>query len=294
MTTILTSSDLDFNPNSHRYKIKDTKPAQYIPSVTTIGGLLNKPFLVEWAARVSTEATVAAILGHEGKIDDAQVEAFVSEGRKAHRDQREEGANVGTAVHQQIKMRLVPGWSPPEDEIVDGGIEAEMAMSCFEEWHQKHVVEDGWEVVLVEQIVVHPNGKYCGTFDLLLAKDEGDRRRYRLVDWKTSNQSDSNPSAIYPEYFFQIAAYVEAVQATPEFDHLFANDEMIEDAVQVSLGKNGRLVETVIEKQDLDTYAEAFMALADILPIYRGMEKTIRALNKAEKEKIEAERMAAL
>lgn len=280
-----TSKDLDFNPRTHRYAIKDTKPKQYIPSVTTIGGLLNKPFLVEWSARIAAEATAQAIAEHDGFIDDQEHGRFIAVGRAAHREAREHGASVGTYVHQQIKMVLSPGWEPDVDEAVEPTIEGEMAMDCFREWWAS--MEDDWEPLLVEQMVVHPNGKYCGTFDLLLKERGGDASapKMRLIDWKTSNQSGSNPCAVYPEYLFQIAAYVEAVEASPEFPDI----QNIYDAAQISLGKNGRLVETVIDKADLLVYVDAFHKLADIFPVYREMERTIRAFNKAEKKKIQEE-----
>lgn len=277
----LTSKDLIFNAKSHRYKIAETKPAQYIPSVTTIGGLLNKPFLVEWSARVTAEAAIAAMIEHQGPLNDEDVDRLVTASRAAHRGVRDEGARVGSDVHDRIKMFLRPDLGEPED-YEDAGIEADMAFSCFVEWHEENIVNGEWDVVEVERIVVHPNGHYCGTFDLLL-RHKSQPTRFRLVDWKTSNQSDSNPAALYPEYYFQISAYVRAIEASPEYDVDF-----IEDGMQVSLGKNGRMIQSIIDRDDIETCGQAFESLASILPVYRGIEKKIRAANKAVKAELAA------
>lgn len=280
--TNLASDDLVFTEGNHRYHVKDTKPKVYIPSVTTICGILDKPFLIQWAANVASEAAVHTVLSHQGKVDDAAIEGFINKGRAAHREIKEEGGDVGTAVHHHVKSVLEPGWQPSEGEAVDGGLEAEMAILAFDEWHQEHIVEAGCEVLLVEQMVVHPSGRYCGTFDLLVRKANG---RLRLIDWKTSNQSESNPCALYPEYIFQTAAYVKAVEETSEFRSkgIMQPGEFIEDAQVVALGKNGQLAQTILDGEQLTRYGDAFELLADILPVYRQAQGEIRAYNKDEK-----------
>lgn len=291
MTSIenLTSEDLVFTEGNHRYHVKDTKPKVYIPSVTTICGILDKPFLVEWAGREAATAAVDAVLMHEGKLTDGDVASFVAAGRQKPRDLRNEGAETGTAVHHHIKQLLVPGWHPPyekdedgEDIIPEVGLDAQLAIMAYDEWHQEHIVEGGCEVLLVEQMVVHPSGRYCGTFDLLVRKANG---RLRLIDWKTSNQSDDNPCALYPEYLFQTAAYVKAVEDTHEFRSkgIMQPGEFIEDAQVVALGKNGQLAQTVLDGEQLTRYGDAFELLAAVLPIYRTAQADIRAYNKAEK-----------
>jgi hypothetical protein len=281
----LTSKDITFTAGNHRYHITDTKPKVYIPSVTTICGLLDKPFLVQWAANCASEAAVAAYMAHEGALDDEHVEAFIATGKAAHRDVRDEGANVGTAVHHAVKMALVPGWVPPEDELVDGGIEAEMALMAFEEWHGEHIIARGIEPLLVERIVVHPDGSYVGTFDLVAkAPSEDSPTGFVLetFDWKTSNQSDSNPCALYPEYLFQIAAYRRALMLSPEYDDILGAHPWGQAWV-VALGKNGQLSQTPLENEELEAYADAFMHLVEVMPVYRQAQSHIRAFNKAEK-----------
>lgn len=279
---MLTSKDITFVAGSHRYHVTDTKPKQYIPSVTTVCGLLDKPFLIQWAANVASEAAVRATLAYDGPMEEKDVEGLIAIGKAAHREVREEGGNVGTAVHTHVKQVLVPDWTPPEDEVVDGGIEAEMAIMAFDEWHTANIVEGGKEVLLVEQIAVDPEARYCGTLDLLVSAPDDSSptgRVIELIDWKTSNQSSSNPSALYPEYLFQIAAYRRMVMVSPEFDHLLGGHPF-GGAQQVSLGKNGRLVVTPISGEDLDEYAEAFETLVAILGTYRKAQRWISAQNK--------------
>lgn len=293
----LTSKDIDFNPRSHRYSVKDTKPKVYIPSVTTITGLLDKPFLVEWSAREAATAAVHAYADHSGSIEDETLDRFIATGRARHREMREEGANVGTAVHQQIKRVLVPGWEPAEDEAVsfdDAGLDAEMAWSAFEEWKVKAIDERGAKIVLCEEIVVHPFGLYVGTPDLVLQVPDGNSHTgsvLEIVDFKTSNQSDDNPCALYPEYLFQISAYRRCLMETSEYDDRFGPHPW-GDGLMVGLGKNGWLADTPIPAADMEAYANAFELMAGVIATYRSAERSIRAFNKAEKAR-RAELLAA-
>ncbi len=220
-------------------------------------------------------------------MEEEHVEALISFGKAAHREIKEEGANVGTAVHRHVRSTLDPSWEPAEEDMVDGGIEAEMSIIAFNEWHQEHVVGGGKQVLLTEQLAVHPDGLYVGTLDVcvLTPSDESPTGlAIEIVDWKTSNQSDSNPSALYPEYLFQIAAYRRLLMLSPEFDHLFGQHPF-GGAQQVSLGKNGQLVVTPIPADDLDEYADAFEELAKILGTYRKAQAFIRAANNDVKQR---------
>lgn len=287
--SVLTSKDITFTAGNHRYHITDTKPKVYIPSVTTICGLLDKPFLVEWAAREAATAAIGAYAEHEGQIEEETLLDFIEVGRKAHREQRDEGANVGTAVHNAIKERLVPGWSTPAEQHVDGGMDADLAMTAFDEWYEEYVLGRGAKALLCEQIVVHPSGKYVGTPDLVLQVPDGNSPTgsfLEINDFKTSNQSDSNPCAVYVEYLFQLAAYRLALMETPEFDGLFGPHPW-GGGRMVALGKNGQMVCTPVEAEDLDMFAEAFLHMAEVIATYRHAEKIIRAANKAEKQRRE-------
>ena len=275
---VLTSKDITFTAGNHRYHITDTKPKVYIPSVTTICGLLDKPFLVEWAAReAATEAALA--VASADKLDETTIAACVAVGRQKHRDLRTQGANVGTAVHHRIKMLLVPGWEPAEGERIEleGAfqMEADLAFDAFVDWWQDAQL-DGWEVVYCERIVVHPLGGYVGTFDLLLRnRNTGE---YRLVDFKTSNQSEDNPLALYPEYLLQTAAYRQAILHSPEYEV-----DALPAATILALGKQGQLGVTTIDAPDLERYADTFNLLAAVIDDYRYAQRQIRALNKVEK-----------
>lgn len=279
---MITSAQIEFNERSHRYAIANTKPKEYITSVTTIAGLLNKPYLVEWAAREAAIATADA-LAAQPTFTDETVQASINAGRSKPRQLRETGAGVGSAVHQQVKKLLVPGWQPQQDKLAElddnARMDADMALEAFAEWHEQTIINDKAEVVYCERIVVHPSALYVGTFDLVLRYPDG---ALRVVDFKTSNQSESNPLAIYPEYFFQISAYRKALQESIEYAD---TDGYWSDAQLVALGKNGQLGVTTLGVDDCDEYAAAFMNVARMFSVYRKAQRQINALNKKENER---------
>lgn len=267
----ITSQDIEFNQKSHRYKVKGSKPAIYIPSVTTICGLLDKPFLVEWAAReAATEAALS--VAQEESLSEEVISACINKGRSRHRQLREDGASVGTEVHGRIAAFFGGQEMNSEDEPDGASFEVEMAMEAFTEWWLK-TEADGWRPINVESIVIHPSGRYVGTFDLLLQL--GNENRFRLADFKTTTQSESNPSALYPEYLMQVAAYRKAIVDSPEY-----KVADIEDAEIVCAGKTGHLVSTVVGRENLLVYEKAFVSLLDVLPAYRHAQRFIRGENK--------------
>jgi len=110
---------------------------------------------------------------------------------------RDIAADVGTIAHKMIECTLTgrpfseSGYAPDDLE------HARVASSQFDEWWQKQ----GLELVLSEQRVVNEKHCYGGTVDLV-AKDKSDK--LWLIDFKTSK-------AVYAEYYFQVAAYKEAL-----------------------------------------------------------------------------------
>lgn len=273
--TPILGSDLEFNAKNHRYKIAGTKT--YVPSVTTILGLLNKPFLVAWAANIGADA-VAALLEEVCADEDRKGqtleeaadwlgEAAHAAAKQAHAEKRDEGASIGTEVHQAIHAWHLDPMSvePPENWS------AQLAFDAFLEWW----ASQNLKALEVERIVADPHGNYCGTLDLIAQSNDG---AIHLVDIKTSNKSDSNPLGIYPENLFQLAAYAMAFEAE--------TGRMVDYAWIVAAGKDGRLASFCMDAIDIERYGHGFKMLAEFLPILREAEKHVRGAQKIEKARL--------
>ena len=166
-----------------------------IPSVTTILGLLNKPALVPWAAKITVE-TFNDLL-HEYYVPedccfvvpDTALPDMLDTAKKAHRAKKTEAASIGTRVHDAIQRWIESGGTLEADSITD---EYERrGLNTFLDWLEQHKVN----IISWEEIV--SDGKYfAGRYDLLC-----DINGVRTVlDFKTSN-------AIYDEVWLQTAAY---------------------------------------------------------------------------------------
>lgn len=138
-----------------------------VPGVTTVLGILNKPALVIWANR----------LGLQG-IDSNKY--------------RDEMADIGTLAHQMI-VDYFKGEKTDTSEYSSSQISlAENCLLSFWEWEKGHKIE----VIMAEVQLISTEYNYGGTIDCFCNLDG----QPTLLDFKTGK-------AIYPEMFYQLAAY---------------------------------------------------------------------------------------
>ena len=138
-----------------------------VPGVTTILSILNKPALVKWANN----------LGLQG-IDSSKY--------------RDEMADIGTLAHQMIVdyfNKVETDTSEYSKSQID---QAENCLLSFWNWEKGHKIE----VIMAEAQLVSAQYGYGGTIDCFCELDG----QPTLLDFKTGK-------AIYPEMFYQLAAY---------------------------------------------------------------------------------------
>lgn len=138
-----------------------------VAGVTTIVNQLSKPALVPWANRLG-------LIG----ID---VSKFV-----------DDKAMIGTLAHEMILAHLSKRQPETEDYSKNQIDAAENAFLSYLEWEKGKVIDP----ILIEEQGVCQHYRYGGTFDFY-GKVDGS---LELIDFKSG-------SGIYPEFFFQIAAY---------------------------------------------------------------------------------------
>jgi hypothetical protein len=196
--------DDGFGRSSRFYETPD---GNSYPSVTTILQAVNKPALVNWAAKVEREAVIqaAANLWEDAPTTGAKMtrpvyvttlEARIGK-QKAHQKALAKAGEIGSQVHALIEWNLRKQLGQkvgPEPEIVDG---AAWAFAGYEEWRS----QAGFQPKLIEQAVWSNTYGYAGTMDWF-----GSVNGVECVgDWKTGK-------AIYGEAVLQNAAYVHALK----------------------------------------------------------------------------------
>lgn len=229
--------ELEFNDAKHLYTANG-KPAW---GVTSVVGVLNKPALVYWAANMSADRFRELVKPGQsyGEVD---IELMYNEIKSAHRRSSEKATTVGTLVHgaiEQIINALIAGntkTSLPIDEKMLNCVNA------FSAWVREHDVE----FLASERKIFSKEHWYAGTLDVL-ARVDGD---LSVVDIKTS-------SAVYPEYFYQTAAYCRAVQEEDQTP--------VKRSIILRVDKDGKGFEAV-ENGTIDESFEIFLAC---LRIYR-------------------------
>ena len=138
-----------------------------LPSVTTVLGVLNKPALLSWAWECGTKG-----------LD--------------YRKVRDDAASVGTLAHYLILCHL-KGEKPDTSEYSAQDLDrAETCLIKYWDWEKTSYIKP----ILVETPLVSEHYGFGGTIDLLGDTDG----LFVLVDHKTGK-------AIYPEMFYQLAAY---------------------------------------------------------------------------------------
>lgn len=238
---------LQFDEKRHLYLLDDKK----VVGTTTVLGVISKPALIPWASNQAVDYIQDAIRRHTSdskSVKPKNIELptdnwdnMLKEARRAYAQKRDKAGDVGSLVHKCIEQYI-------NRKLYDPKIskQAHKMINNFKIWARENKVE----FLGSEQQVYSEKNWYAGTFDFLCTIDG----KTYLGDVKTS-------SGIYPEMFFQCAAYQIAYEEmNPKVK--------IDGSIIVNLKKDG----TINEKRSISnkTNKEAFLAA---LCLYRAMNK---------------------
>lgn len=271
------SGDLErvgvFNPDSMaRYTVDGKR----MPGVTTILGMINKPELMPWVARMAARQ---AFLASEKGVDAGLIKELNAPGKfsgarakeiaksypefaaalSAHSDSSDDAKDVGTACHAFLeryvdhKMGLMVMPTMPEDvkhimqPVVDW-LEGKFSVTPESQRtkYNKNVIEiapvGGIEYIGSEKSIFSVKYWYGGTFDLV-ARINGE---LWILDLKTS-------TGIYGrEYFYQMAAYRQGCQENQMY-------EDIAGSIIIRSGKDGNDLEVRLSRA-YDADLKGFLA----------------------------------
>lgn len=175
------------NDKNHRYTITmpDGSTVGPLKSVTGVLGIINKPALVGWAAKMAAQAFVTEILRRGKDAFKPEVLQEIAElAKNAHRKAAGDAADLGTEIHA-ILDAIIHGKEPElvRPELVE-------PTAAFKAYR----LQSDIEIVATEIAVASLEKKFGGRIDWIgYSKSRGG---WGIGDWKTSN-------ALYLEHAFQ-------------------------------------------------------------------------------------------
>ena len=200
MTPPVTTANRRQTKAGRQYEIEN----EFYVGVTTMLGLLSKPALVPWAAKVERDYVVGVagqlydgLRAHQSTITGTKFASTLSKqlGPKAHTQQLKSAGNIGSEAHGLIEHRLRIRLGQPLGPEPDVSDPARWAVSRFEDW-----AGDTIKPELVEQVVYSTTHQYAGTRDLV-ATVAGQRL---LIDFKTGKRI-YREEAFLQSAFYQVA-----------------------------------------------------------------------------------------
>lgn len=237
----------NFDEKTHTYLI-DGKRAT---GVTTIIGVLAKPALIGWAARMACEYVLEntrhSLKDGEYIIKSAQLLTVLEEAKSAHTKKKEAAGEHGTDTHalveEWINVLLMDYKGIPQN---DYAMDSDDPILKFKAW----AVENVDHFLFSERRMFNKELFIAGTADFAYIGKDG--KKY-MADLKTS-------SGVYGiDYWLQVAAYRMLAEAE--------GDEPYDGATIVRMGKKGPSDFEVQQLYDYETYKEAFLCC---LTLYRA------------------------
>jgi len=213
---------------------------EVFPSVTTILAAINKPQLVDWAAR---QAAIYAVK-EQPRLSKLSTELAVAEIATTHKRITDLSSEIGTHVHECIESQI--------NEDMEEHNPWPEHMRHFDAWKAQYKPE----FLMTEQTVYNRSVCYAGTLDLVANINSVTT----LIDVKTGK-------SLWPEVALQLAAY-----ANGEFigSHDKVNDKWcemappkIEAAAVLHLRMTGWRFVTV------DITPEVFQAFRHVNEVFR-------------------------
>lgn len=237
--------ELSFLESKHWYQIGDT----YVPSVTSITGVMGKDALMYWGINMTIEY-INKNLKVGFPIDEISKAKMLRAAKTAHRMKSEEALDVGSAAHAWVEQYIGIKIARSKEALalpVNGQVRN--AVEAFLDWETQHQVTYRSS----ERKVYSRRYNFAGTLDIEAVVDGA----LRVADIKTSKE-------IYPEYRLQCSAYKECRQEE--------SGEEFGESLIIRIPKDGGEVE-VFEEYDHDTTFQAFKAC---LVLYRAQKKMER------------------
>ena len=226
-----------FDEVAHTYTAR--KDSKLWPGTTTICGLLDKPFLMSWAAK----EVVTFLAGRQEEIkelDKAGYLKLLDEAKMSYRRKSKEALTSGSTAHDWIEAHIK---AQIEGRVIEGGPEtiedkkARASVLAFLEWEKSHEI-----VWMASELVVGSEmHEFGGKLDGLALVDEV----MTLVDFKTSNQ-------ISKDYFLQTAAYQMALEEM---------GQAIDQRLILRIPKTGGEFEALVVPTPYDLDASTFLGL---------------------------------
>jgi len=235
------------------------KRRERYPSVTTFGGVLDKPALTRWKEDTGVRNAIAAeragLLNGYG-IDE--VATVIRDNRMGSEAALGAAATRGTDIHALIERYFTdgevpnPADHPPEHRgYIRGAVRWLLSADAR-----------GIEPEASEQLVAHPDLRYAGRYDL--------RARLgglaHIIDFKTNRHG-----RVWPDHHYQPVAYAMADAA--------CGAEPVHGCLIVAIGPEGTYEEMASCAEEADVRA--------IVDIYRRVAR-IEAGVKATRERSEA------
>ena len=179
------------------------------PSVTTILGVISKPFLVNWAKKqvaLAIQPILQDLFDHKIKPKDLDVDAIIKMAKAKPKEIMEEAGDIGTQVHKKleilVKLKMEnPNitWEllvPPKSALL---LNADpKVMSCVEAF-LKWAIKVDFRPVESELMVYSKSLCFAGTLDAVGLVNNV----LSVVDFKSSN-------AFHEDMGLQISAYRHA------------------------------------------------------------------------------------
>ena len=172
-------------------------------SVTSITGLIDKPALVAWAAKISAEYFQTVLLDKllNGEITIKalrliDVNQIIKDAKAYHKKISKEAADKGTRVHAFVEAFIQATISGDKEIEVQVDNDIETPAKGFLRWWAENKVVPKYQERTVWSL---QGGGFAGTLDGFWKVNE----RWCVVDIKTS-------AAIYDDMILQVSAYYHA------------------------------------------------------------------------------------
>lgn len=234
--------------DTRKGRFYETPDGERYPSVTTILGVIGKPALIQWSAKVERELVLETsanlymdVHGTPEMSRMAWITTMTTRLGKERANQKalSKAGEIGSQIHAliewelQMKMLTQPGPSP---HVTDAAMWGFMA---WQDWAKSVNLKP----IAIEQTVWSRTHGYAGTLDLL-AEVNGE---LTVLDWKSGK-------AVYPEAHLQNAAYRTAIR---EMGHGDPVKGIIVRVPKVVTDPNFEAVEADSEAESMEVFLNA-------------------------------------